>query len=189
MRDLQRLPEGRSLRKRGQRRFRIVKLCPRLHLPAVEAINEPSEEFLLEWRAKPGRDHPSARLVLGAACAIAFIAGVWIFRSPILGIAGVTAILLSTAEAWLGAKLRLDAKGARSQVGASVSAIEWAEVRRVVRLNGGVLLTPLEKSGRMDAFRGVFVRYGAENRLEVEEAIRRFLPGELRFDVRGADPE
>ena len=90
----------------------------------------------------------------------------------LLGAAGFAIILASTAEYWLGTKYKLDAKGASARTGVSLTSIEWGDVKRVVTDSEGIKLTPLEKEGRMEAFRGVFLRFGREDRERILNSVR-----------------
>ena len=126
------------------------------------------------WNVRPYQDAPHRRYVIGVAAVIAGLGGWLVFRQPLLGLLGFGMILGSTAEYWVGTSYRIDAKGAKSRTGASTSVIEWGEVKRLISEDHGVKLSPLEKSSRLDAFRGVFLKYGRENREQVWAALRKF---------------
>jgi hypothetical protein len=119
-----------------------------------------------------------------AAAFFALLVGWVVFRSPALGFAGFAIILGSTAEFWLGTTFAIDAKGARSRTGFSLTEIEWENVKRVIPENGGIRLSPLERAGTLDTFRGVFLRFGVDNRDEIEEAVLKF--GGLRGGLLSA---
>ena len=56
---------------------------------------------------------------------------------------------------------------------------KWSDVRRYVRDERGVLLSPYPRPSRMDAFRGVYLMFGG-NEHEVMEFIERKLKDEGR---------
>ncbi len=84
-------------------------------------------------------------------------------------------------DQWLGSSYRVDAKGAQSKVGPSVAAIEWPDVKRVLTGPHSIRLSPLEKSGKTDAFRGVLLRTQAENHAAVLEFVAANCPEESVF--------
>jgi len=104
----------------------------------------------------------------------AFAIGTFLFRNVPLGIIGFAIILGSTAEFWLGTQFTVDEKGASVRTGLNLTAIEWPNVKRIVRGSDGIKLSPLDKPGTMDAFRGVYLRYGKDNKDTVEEAVLVF---------------
>ena len=81
----------------------------------------------------------------------------------------------------MGATYTLDEKGATSRCGLSITSMEWSAVKRVVLSSDGVRLSPFENPGTWDAFRGVFLRYGAENREMVLKIVRELLPENVRL--------
>lgn len=144
---------------------------------------ETHESF--RWRVRLSDKAPQKMAGVIAAAVLALVLGWMVFRSPALGFAGFAIILGSTAEFWLGTTFTIDQKGAKSRTGFSVSEIEWENVKRVISENGGIRLSPLEKAGTMDTFRGVLLRFGVDNRDEVEEAVLKF--GGLRGGLLPAD--
>jgi len=108
------------------------------------------------------------------AAIVATAVGWFAFGSPVLGLLGCAIILGSTAEYWLGTAFVIDDQGASARTGFSLTGIEWANVKRLIRDTDGVRLSPLESAGTLDVFRGVYLRYGIENREEIERAIERF---------------
>jgi len=127
-----------------------------------------------EWRVRLSDKAPEKRAGVFAAAALAAAVGWFVFRTPVMGGIGFAIILGSTAEYWLGSSFRLDERGASSRTGFSLASIEWANVKRLIREKQGIRLSPLETPGTMDAFRGVFLRYGEGNQKEIEGAVLRF---------------
>jgi hypothetical protein len=110
--------------------------------------------------------------VLGLAILVGFI-GISTFGHPIMGVIGFSVVMISSAEMFLPLKYRLDDTGARVRCGFSVTSVDWASVKRLVEAQGGVQLSPLPKASRLDAFRGVYLRY-AGNEALVKGKIRQF---------------
>lgn len=99
---------------------------------------------------------------------VALVAGAfgWLMLHHPLGlIVGVAMILGATAEFWMSAQYRLDETGATAKLGLSVTSIEWNAVKRVIECPDGVKLSPLDSDGRLSPFRGVFLRFDANQTL------------------------
>ena len=79
---------------------------------------------------------------------------------------------------WLGSSYRVDERGARSQVGPSVSEIAWPEVKRVLAADRSIRLSPLAETGKLDAFRGVLLRTLNNNHAAVLEFVEKSCPAE-----------
>lgn len=139
--------------------------------PQASAV---SENEAYRWNVRPYQDAPSRRLVIFAAALLALVFGWVVLRVPLLGALGFGMILASTMEYWLGSSYKLDSKGASSRTGLSLTAIEWPDVRRLIFEEHGIKLSPLEKPSRLDAFRGVFLKFDGSNREQVLQAVRTF---------------
>ncbi len=141
----------------------------------------PADEGALTWRAVPSDAEPRKRWVVLVIALVAFGAGVSLFENLLLGLLGFAIIVGSTAEYWLGTAYRVDAKGASSRCGLSYTVMEWGQVRRAIETADGLKLSPLAQPGRMDAFRGLNLRFAEGNREAVLEAVRRSLPEDVRI--------
>ena len=73
------------------------------------------------------------------------------------------------------------------RTGLSFSSMEWDEVKRVISDEKGIKLSPLEKDGAMDAFRGIYLRFGKDNRNQIERAVQTFGKNSKRDVVGGSD--
>lgn len=118
----------------------------------------PKSAVLLEWSV-PVSDHLRSKrfpvvvaLLVGAAFGFYLIG--W-FGALVGGLA----IYASTAEIWLPAKFRITDMEASARIGLSQSVIRWENVVRLIDTENGVRLSPLQKSSRLDAFRGVYLRF------------------------------
>jgi hypothetical protein len=139
-----------------------------------------SSDESLSWVVRPYEDAPQKRWVVFGAALLALLAGVFLIRIPLLGLLGFGMILASTMDYWLGSSFRVDARGARSRTGASVTEIEWPAVKRAIVEDNGVKLSPLEPGSKLEQFRGVFLRFGKNNREQILEAVRKFGEGHVR---------
>lgn len=136
----------------------------------------------ISWSVRPYEKAPAKRYVIFAIALVAMAFGVFIYGQPLLGIVGFAIILGSTVDFWVGSSYKVDASGATSRTGLSVSNIRWEDVKRVVVGTEEVKVSPLEDGGsRMDAFRGVVLKLNTDNRAQVVDAIRRFGGENVRF--------
>lgn len=139
------------------------------------------------WRVRLSDNEPWKRWVIFAVALFAFVMGALVYRVPLLGFLGSAMILGATAEFWLGSSFRLDAEGASSRTGLSLTRVLWKDVKRAVITPVGIKLSPLEESTRLAPFRGVFLRYGGEDRVRIEAAVRRLGGNDVRYVEGTAD--
>jgi hypothetical protein len=142
-------------------------------MSAVLTENGSGEATTLKWVVRLGDRQPGRRWVVIAVACAAGIAGQLIFRHPLMAILGFGVILLSTAEMLLPLHHRLDEHGASVRCGLSESAIDWKDVKRARVNEEGIKLSPLDGSARMEAFRGVYLRF-ADNRDSVLNLVQRY---------------
>ena len=127
---------------------------------------------ILEWEVRLWHRDPAKRYAILAVACVAGAAGWLLFKHPLMAFVGFGAIFASTTDFWLPQRFKLDGNGASMRCGISVTSIQWDAVKRAISSEAGVQLSPLRKEGRMDAFRGVFLRF-ANNKEEVLSEIRR----------------
>lgn len=102
---------------------------------------------------------PKQRLMVGAMTVVVATVG-YMFIGGILGaVVGVVVMVASTAELFMPVTYQLNNEEARSHCGFNVTAIRWENVKRLIDTPDGVRLSPLEKNSRLDAFRGVYLRF------------------------------
>jgi len=139
--------------------------------PDQTSSNSPSR---LKWRVRLSDKAPSKTFGIIAVAIAAFLIGALLFKNITLGLIGFAIIFGSTAEFWLGSLFTIDEKGASVRTGLSYSVLEWANVKRILRDKDGIKLSPLERPGSMDTFRGVYLRFGEQNEESIERAILAF---------------
>lgn len=115
---------------------------------------------------------PNKRWAILLVACIAGLAGWFLFQHPLMSLIGFGAIVAFTTDYWLPQRFKLDGNGASMRCGISVTSIEWSAVKRALPTEEGLHLSPLAKDGRLDSFRGVYLRF-SNNREEVLEAVRR----------------
>ena len=113
-------------------------------------------------------------LFLGAGC-------VWLMFRQILPVLAAVALLLGACTDFLfPIRYRLDAEGLWADGLTSRMHMRWKEARRYVLEPRAVTLTPLPAPSRLDAFRGVTLRFAPTgqpgDRASVLEALRTYVP-------------
>ena len=126
------------------------------------------------------------RYVALGAIAFAAAAGQLVLKHPLFAIIGGVVIFVSTAEMFLPMKFSLSANGAQQKCGISTTEITWADVKRLIHQSDGIRLSPFEKSHRLDAFRGVYLRF-AGNKEEVLGKIAELWETDAELLARGTD--
>jgi hypothetical protein len=87
-------------------------------------------------------------------------------------LAVATIMLASTADFIFPVKFRVDADGVECSTVFKRTTIQWSQVRRCYLDDEGVKLSPLAQASRLEAFRGVYLRFN-NNRDEVVESVKR----------------
>lgn len=113
----------------------------------------------LHWEYRAWERDPKRRVVAVVAALAAALIGFVVMHHVLFSIIGVTVIVVSTAELYFPVKYTLNENGAKQKCGFSVSEITWDKVARLEERADGVRLSPFDKPHRLDAFRGLFLRY------------------------------
>lgn len=124
------------------------------------------EDEVMEWEVRLGDSMSSKRFPVVIVMIVVSFIGFFLLRSPIAGIIGPAVVFASTSELFLPIKYRLSSVDLSQKIGFAKSLIEWKEVQRTAKVKDGIRLMPLKKESRMDAFRGVTVRFSG-NETEV----------------------
>lgn len=124
----------------------------------------------LTWQVRLSARDPRRLYGVLLCCVVAALAGVVLFRSVGFALIGFIVVAASTSEYWLPQSFKVDRNGATARYGMTITAINWADVKRVIPDEQGVKLSPLAGDGRLNAFRGVYLRFNG-NREEVLERI------------------
>jgi hypothetical protein len=144
--------------------------------PPEHSNTSGSSPEILSWKVRLLGDRSGFVFVIGAVAVAAGLIGIVVFRSPSMGLLGFAMILASTADYWLGSNFKLDARGASARVGLSLTAMEWANVKRVIVEPNAIKLSPLAEENRMDSFRGVILRTNSSVRNRALDLVRLYIP-------------
>ena len=138
----------------------------------------------LEWSVHLGKENRSKQWIVAMGAGVAFLFGTILFH-PLVGFLGAGIVVASTTEMFLPIQYRLDETGASSKCGFNRTFIYWSDVKRIEEGETAINLSPLRKTSRLDAFRGVYLRLRG-NRDEVLVKIAALKENERPVD-RGTD--
>jgi len=153
---------------------------------AEGAAGQPDTVEALEWTVRVWQNAPQKRWVVILVALACASLGWAVLQSVLLAALGFFGIMGGTSEYWLPLRYRLDERGASVRCGISVTAVEWAAVKRVSETDIGIRLSPLERTTRLAQFRGVFLRY-AGNRDQVLEYVNNLRGEGARLLEPGTD--
>jgi len=145
-----------------------------------------SESESIAWKVRLLDHHPLYAYAVFAVALVAGAVGWGVMRSPLLAGLGFAMILGSTVEYWYGAKFMLDGHKAQALVGASLSAMGWDQVKRVVVSRDSVRLSPLPSASNLETFRGVRLLTTAENREQVLSFIKAHLTEGVEYETKAS---
>ncbi|HLK57724.1 MAG TPA: hypothetical protein VKU00_14255 [Chthonomonadaceae bacterium] len=154
-----------------------------------EGTPEADATPLLAWQVHLLRRYPQrlpiliVTLLLGAGC-------VWmVFHHPLPVLAAVLLLLGSVREYLFPVDYWITTQEASARGPGLRGTVLWKEVRRCLREKQAVTLTPLAKPSRLDAFRGVTLRFAPKgqpgDRASVLQVVARCAP-ELIPDTPGS---
>jgi len=150
------------------------------------AATQDEEILLLAWRVHLLRRDAGRAGAVFAAMILAALFGFLLFQSFLFALLGVLLLFFSTADYLLPIHHRLTSRRACVVYGFSRWEIAWKDVRRVKVAKQAVLLSPLPAPSRLDAFRGVVLRFANEGQPGERSALlallRSLLP-EVSWDV------
>lgn len=130
----------------------------------------------MTWTVHPLVQEPWPRS-LALMAAIAAFAAVAAVGMGGAGYAVISVVVLcaSLSRYWLPTHYGLDDTGVWVEHLGQRRCWAWRDLRRWQRVRGGVVLSPLARNSRLDAFRGAYLRCG-DRQAEVVEFVAQRLP-------------
>lgn len=138
---------------------------------ATGAGSSAEAECLLAWRVHLLRREPHR--LPGLLC-VFFIAAVcvWLlFERPLPVLAAILLLIGATGEFIFPVTYRITHEGVYANTPTGRLALRWKETRRCLRHSNGVTLSPLPAPSRLDAFRGVTLRFAPEGELGDRQSV------------------
>lgn len=131
------------------------------------------DEGALTWTVHLARRNPAGRArVFACVAAVAFI-GLLLFQNLWLSLLPAAAVLFSVSEYVFPATYTLTREKAALRCGLLLLEMPWRDVRHAYLTEDGIKLSPLRvKNARMEALRGIFLRFD-DNEEAVTDTVRR----------------
>ncbi|MBZ0270998.1 hypothetical protein K8I61_03110 [bacterium] len=125
--------------------------------PGTAPAGDPAPFSWVSW---PVVERKATILVVAPVCAAA-LAAVVAFTGDIAWAAiGAVLLAIGLREYFLPMRYEIDAAGVRARGILWTQSRPWNRVRRVVKTQGGVLLSPFAEPSRIERHRGLFLRCG-----------------------------
>lgn len=141
----------------------------------------------LVWSVDIGKQEPRKKfIVLGVMCLVGLAGLVFPGGNIAFSIIGMGLILASNPEVFLPIRYELTESSAKSRCFLSFTVVEWSQVKKMWEDEDGIKLSIFEKRSRLEAFRGVYLRY-ANNRDAVLAKISEHTHGDAAILERGID--
>jgi hypothetical protein len=126
----------------------------------TEAVGVAGEERpLAEWAVHLARREPRKVWVVVVALAISAVVGALALHHWVGGVLAVMFVFSSAAEFVLPIRYRITDRRVQCSYGLARLEMQWDSVRRVLRSEDGVRLSPFPRPSRLDAFRGIRIRF------------------------------
>jgi len=130
----------------------------------------PEESAAFTWTVYLAREEPlKTALALFLIAAIAF-AG-WVLAGPFPAAAASLVTILSLCEFLFPVSYEVSQQGARVRSLLKTTNVTWSQVGACYLDDNGVKLSPFNRPSRLEAFRGLYLRF-AGNEDEVVQAVR-----------------
>jgi hypothetical protein len=119
----------------------------------------------LTWSLHLARRRPRQAAAAAALILLASLVAGYGFGSPLLGALACLLLVASVSDYLFPLRFFLSENGAEARGLVHRRRIAWSQVRRVVRDDLGVKLSPLARPSRLEAYRGIYLWFegNAEN--------------------------
>jgi len=142
--------------------------------PATSAVED---QAILTWTVHLARTQPKKAIATVAFICAATVVGC-LMAGPFVAVLAAVALVASLADFLLPVRYVITRDKASCKMIGKGTEIRWANVRRCYLDDSGVKLSPLDRVSRLEAFRGVYLRF-ADNRDEVVETVKSLRPGNV----------
>ena len=139
------------------------------------AINQ--EEVVLAWRIHRLREEPQKIGLVALGYGLAFAFWRLAFPYPLGLFLPIVALTGAMAEYLFPVDYKLTKNGAFCSCGPAIKLeMAWSDVRRARVGKDGIYLSTLKIPSRLDSFRGIRLRFSADNEPQVRETVKALLP-------------
>ena len=148
---------------------------------AHPGVQPAGAEPILAWKVHLVREHPAKVLLIAPVLLISLLICYIFTHSPIFVAVTLALLASSLADFLFPVRYEISEQGASSRALLGRTFVSWARVKKYYLDDHGIKLSTLPRPGRLEAYRGLYLRFGG-NQDEVIEAVRR-----MRDAVRSKD--
>lgn len=149
---------------------------PDLTKDLVEKSNA-REDVILAWRIHRLREEPQKIGLVALGYGLAFAFWRLAFPYPLGLFLPIVALTGAMAEYLFPVDYKLTKTGAFCSCGPAIKLeIAWSDVRRAMVGKEGIYLSTLKIPSRLDSFRGIRLRFSADNEQQVRQSVKALLP-------------
>jgi hypothetical protein len=147
----------------------------------IQASNPASstveDQAILSWTVHLARIRPAKAIASVAFICAATAAGCLVAGPFVAGLVAA-ALIASLADFLFPVRYVITREKASCKMIAKGTEMKWADVKRCYLDDCGVKLSPLDRVSRLEAFRGVYLRF-ADNKDEVIETVKSLRPSDV----------
>lgn len=132
------------------------------------------DDVILTWTVHLAREHPVKLIYSLGAIILASIAGYYTL-STAGAVATALVMFVSVADFVLPVRYTITIDGAKCNMFLKSAEIRWQDIKRCYIDDTGIKLSPLGRRSRLEAFRGVYLRFkgNKEQVLETVQSLRK----------------
>lgn len=127
---------------------------------------------VLAWKVHLIRENPAKVLLIAPVVVMSLLVCYIFTHSPIFMAVTLALLASSLADFLFPIRYEMSEQGASSRTLLGRTFVEWDRVKKYYLDDHGIKLSTLPRPGRLEAYRGLYLRFGG-NQDEVIEAVRR----------------
>jgi hypothetical protein len=158
---------------------RMEKAYPEIDSRSTAIAVEP----ILAWKVHLLREDPKKVLLIAPVVLASLVVSYFLFHSLLLPAVALLIFASALSEYIFPVRYEITSAGATARTMVGRTAVGWDRVKKYYVDDRGIKLSTLPSSGRLEAYRGVYLRFGG-SRDEVIEAVRRMRDATHSSDER-----
>lgn len=143
----------------------------------METPNQIPSQPILSWTVHLARQRPAKTAACVTFVAVASVVG-YLAVGPAAALIVPLALVAFLSDFLFPVRYEITGERATSRMLLNRAEIKWADVKRCYLDDQGVKLSPLDRASRLEAFRGVYLRFGG-NESEVVETVKALRPANV----------
>ena len=156
---------------------RMEKAYPEIDSRSAAVAVEP----ILAWKVHLLREEPKKALLIAPVVLVGLVVSYFLFHSLLFPAVAMLMFASALSEYLFPIRYEITSTGATARTMVGRTAVGWDRVKKYYVDDRGIKLSTLPTAGRLESYRGVYLRFGG-SRDEVIEAVRR-----MRDATRSSD--